>query len=625
MCGIVALLNLDGRPVDVDVLERMTASLAHRGPDGQATWTEGPIGLGHRRLAVFDVSAAGRQPMIGAQGRFAVSFNGALYDFQERRAAMAAAGVPFLGHSDTEVLVNALERDGPAGVTAFNGMFAVAAWDRRDHTLHLFRDRFGQKPLYVWREARTVIAASEIRAILAHPDVAKRPNLVAIAEYLTFQNLFRPHSMFAGIELVPPASHWTFDARSGALTTCTWWRPDFTATESGLSFEAATEETRRLIRAAVKRQAVADVPVGAYLSGGIDSGSIATLAADVVPRLSTFTCGFDLSGVTGEEAYFDERQRAEQMAKVIGTRHYECVLTARDIEPGVDAVVDHLEDLRLGMAYPNHFVAELASRFVKVTLSGAGGDELFGGYPWRYYSAFRSVGRSEYLESYFQYWQRLIPEEFRGAALTDDLETQGDDPRDVFASVFRDLPARFETPEDQISASLAFETQTFLHGLVLLSDRLSAAHGLEERAPFLDRDLVDFALKVPVQHKLANLGAMKRLDENDLAKVRARFAVHDDGKSVLRHAMFGLLPEEVRTRPKQGFSSPEASWYRGNAIAYVRRRLGDGGCGAFVRPGFVTTILDEHFSGRRNHRLLIWSLLCLEAWVDRHFPEMGRG
>lgn len=621
MCGIVALLHLDGRPVDVEVLGRITRTLAHRGPDGQDTWVEGPIGLGHRRLAVFDVSDAGRQPMTGAQGRFVVSFNGALYDFRERRAALEAVGIPFRSHSDTEVLVNTLERDGPRAVTQFNGMFAFAAWDRRDGVLHLLRDRFGQKPLYVWRDARMFIAASEIRAILAHPDVPKRPNLSAIAEYLTFQNLMRPHSMFAGVELAPAASHWTIEADGNTKKTV-WWTPDFTQADPGLSFEEATEETRRLIRQAVQRQAVADVPVGAYLSGGIDSGSIATLAMDVGPRLSTFTCGFDLSGVTGEEAYFDERQRAEQMAKAIGSRHYECVLTARDIEPGVEAVVDHLEDLRLGMAYPNHFVAELASRFVKVTLSGAGGDELFGGYPWRYYRVFRSVGRDEYLENYFQYWQRLVPAEHRGRALAGALEPFAHEGREAFVSVFHGLPARFGTPEEQISASLAFEAKTFLHGLVLLSDRLSAAHGLEERSPFLDRDLVDFALKVPVQHKLANLAEMKRLDENDLAKVRARFALFDDGKSVLRHAMYGLLPEEVRTRAKQGFSSPEASWYRGDASAYVRRRLGDGGGGAFVRPDFVRTILDEHFSGRRNHRLLIWSLLCLESWLERHFPEL---
>ncbi len=625
MCGIVALLHLDGRPVDRSLLERMTASLARRGPDGQSVWVEGPMGLGHRRLAVFDVTDAGRQPMLGAQGRFVVSFNGALYDFRARRAQLQAEGVSFHSQSDTEVLVNVLERSGPAGATAFNGMFAIAAWDRREATLHLLRDRFGQKPLYIWRDARTLIAASEIRAILLHPDVAKRPNLPALAEYLTFQNLLRPHSLFAGIELAPAASHLAIDARSGASTQRIWWAPDFTHPDQTLSFDSATEETRRLVRQAVRRQAVADVPVGAYLSGGIDSGSIAALACEATPRLSTFTCGFDLSGVTGEEAYFDERQRAEHMAKAIGARHYECVLTAHDIEAGVEAVVDNLEDLRLGMAYPNHFVAELASRFVKVTLSGAGGDELFGGYPWRYYRVFRSVSREEYLESYFQYWQRLIPEAHREHALSAPVAPFAEEARASFMSVFDGVPARFDTPEDQIAASLAFETKTFLHGLLVVSDRLSAAHGLEERTPFLDHDLVDFALRAPVRHKLANLAEMKRMDENDLAKIRTRFALHDDGKSMLRHAMYGLLPEEVRTRPKQGFSSPEASWYRGAASAYVRRRLGQGGNGAFVRPEFVRTILDEHFSGRRNHRLLIWSLLCLEAWVDRHFPELGQG
>lgn len=624
MCGVVALLNLDGRPVDRALLARMTATLAHRGPDGEDVWVEGPVGLGHRRLAVFDTSETGRQPMMGAEGRMVVSFNGALYDFRERRAALEKEGVAFRGASDTEVLANVLERSGPDGVAPFNGMFAFAAWDRRARLLHLMRDRFGQKPLYVWRDARTFVAASEIRAILAHPDVPKRPNVAAIGEYLTFQNIFRGHSMFAGVELLAPASHMSV-AADGAARSRTWWAPDFTNTDDALSFEEATEETRRLMKLAVQRQSTADVEVGSYLSGGLDSGSITALAVQHLPRIATFTCGFDMSGVTGEEAYFDERRRAEQMAMALRTRHYECVLTASDIAEGVEHVVAHLEDLRLGMAYPNWFVAGLASRFVKVTLSGAGGDELFGGYPWRYYRVFRSVDRDAYLQSYFRYWQRLIPEEDHAAAFTPELAAASGGAFETFASVFDGADVRFETPEDQIAASLMFETRTFLHGLLVLSDRISAAHGLEERTPFLDRDLVDFAMRVPVRHKLANLAAMKRMDENALEKVHARYALHDDGKNVLRHAMYGLLPEEVRTRPKQGFSSPESSWYRGEASAYVQRRLGGGGNGAFVRPDYVRTVVQEHLSGHRNHRLLIWSLLCLESWVDRHFPELGQG
>lgn len=632
MCGIVAVVHLDGTSVDCAVVRRMTATLAHRGPDGQDQWVEGPVGLGHRRLSIFDISQTGAQPLASATGNNVVTFNGALYDYRERRAALQDKGVKFRGTSDTEVLVNAFELGGSTAVEGFNGMFAFAVVDRKAQILHLFRDRYGVKPLYVWSNGRRLIAASEIRAILAHPDVPKRPNFGAIREYLTFQNLIRPHSFFAGVDLIPPGSHTTVDLSTGAVCQRIWWDYDFARPNQQISFQESSEETRYRLGIAVQRQAVADVPVGSYLSGGLDSGAISALATTHLPRLATFTVGFDMSGVSGVEANFDERRRAERMAALLKTRHFETVISARDIEDVVPRLVHHLEDPRLGMSYPNYYVAELASKFVKVVLSGVGGDELFGGYPWRYYRVFRSVDRDSFLTSYFDFWQRLIPQGDHTRAFSPALlegSAQDMAPYEIFASVFNandDL--RYGTPEEQIGSSLYFEARTFLHGLLVMQDRISMAHGIEERVPFLDNDLVDFALKVPVPHKLANLDEIKQLDENAYAKMRLRFLDADDGKNVLRQSLRNILPPEALERKKQGFSPPDAAWYRGDAIDYVKARLidrGGGALGALINQTYVHQILGEHLSGRKNNRLLIWSFLCLSYWVDEFFPELAGG
>jgi asparagine synthase (glutamine-hydrolysing) len=629
MCGIVALVHLDGSPVDRAIVARMTAALAHRGPDGQDEWVEGGVGLGHRRLAIFDISPTGAQPMASASGRHVVVFNGALYDYRERRVAQKNAGVKFRGTSDTEVLVNEFERLGAAAVETFNGMFAFAVMDRKARQLHVFRDRNGIKPLYLWNDGKRLIVASEIRAILAHPDVPKRPNYAAIREYLTFQNLIRPHSFFEGIQMVPPGSHVTVDLEHAKVRQRIWWDYDFTETDESMSFRDAAEETRLRLGIAVSRQTVADVPVGSYLSGGLDSGAISAIAAANLPRLSTFTIGFDMSHVSGIEANFDERRHAEQMAAYLKTRHFETVISARDIEEVLPRLVHHLEDPRLGMSYPNFYVAELASKFVKVTLSGAGGDELFGGYPWRYYRVFRSVDRDDFLTAYFEFWQRLIPQQDQDRAMTPALAAGGGEgatPFDIFRSVFdANKKLRFKTPEDQIATSLYFEARTFLHGLLVMQDRIAMAHGLEERVPFLDNDLVDHASRIPMRHKLANLGDMKRLDENSYAKMRLRFLDADDGKNVLRKALRDILPPEPIERKKQGFSSPDAAWYRGDAIDYVRARLIDnqgGPLGALIEQNYVREVFDEHISGKKNHRLLIWSFLCLSYWIEEFFPDL---
>jgi asparagine synthase (glutamine-hydrolysing) len=414
---------------------------------------------------------------------------------------------------------------------------------------------------------------------------------------------------------MPAGTILTFDAAGERSRR--YWDFDFTRRDEGIEAGAAVEETRRLLLDAVERQLVADVPVGAYLSGGMDSGSLVAGAVRHIPRLTTFTAGFEMSAVEGIEATFDERREAELLAYHFKTEHYEQVINSGDVRWSIPRVVWQLEDLRLGMSYPNYYVARLASKFVTVCLSGAGGDELFGGYPWRYYRVFRALDRESYLHSYYDFWQRLTTREDRRTLFRKANGADEDESFAAFAAVFADAgDLRYAGPEDHIANALYFECKTFLHGLFAVGDKLSMASGLEERFPFMDNALVEWAQRLPIRHKLADLEHMLSIDEDALRKKTLAMSSYDGGKSVLRRAMAGLLPAEVWNRPKQGFSAPEGSWYRGENAAYVRDLLlgNDLAMAEHIEPSFVHRIVAEHTEGRANHRLLIWSFLCFEWW-----------
>ena len=623
MCGIAGLYDLRGAPVEPSVIASMRDALAHRGPDDEGLLVEGNLGLGHRRLSIIDLTKAARQPMQSPDGRISVIFNGEIYNFRELRALLEKCGWEFRTRSDTEVLIAGYAIWGIRELAhRIDGMAAFALWDRQLKRLFLVRDRFGVKPLYLWRTGHHLAFASEIKAFMAHPEFKVRVNQSALREYFTFQNLFRQHTLFDGVEQLPAATILTLD--SGGERRETYWDYDFSKPEP-MDPEVAVATLERLMREAVNRQLVSDVPVGAYLSGGMDSGAIVALAAGNVPRLQTFTAGFELSRVDGIEATFDERRAAELMAYTCKTEHYEQVMNAGDIRWSLPRVVWHLEDLRLGMSYPNYYISRLASKFVKVCLSGAGGDELFGGYPWRYYRVFRSLDQDHYLENYYGFWQRLTNAQDRKAL----FRSGGDDEDEmfgVFRSVFNDAKGlSFETPEDQIQASLYFECRTFLSGLLLVGDKMAMASGLEERFPFLDNALVDFAMRLPVSHKLADLDHMLTIDEDAVRKKLVAQDAFAGGKSCLRQAMAHILPPEVMERRKQGFSSPEASWYRGENAEYVREMLlgPDLASSPYLSPDFVRAKVEEHMSGQANHRLLIWSFLSFEQWC-RTFENGSR-
>jgi asparagine synthase (glutamine-hydrolysing) len=621
MCGITGLINLDGAPVSPVILQKMADAIAHRGPDGEGHWIEGGVGFGHRRLAIIDLSPAGHQPMISADHRYVISYNGEVYNYRELRAELEAAGYWFRSKTDTEVVLYAFAHWGSDALLRFNGMFALAILDRKEKTLIIARDRYGIKPLYYARQGKVFAFGSEQKAITAMPGFRRQLDKAALLEYLTFQNIFTDRTLLEDVKLLPAGHFAQIDLGHSDthLKLTRYWDYRFREPEQVKDKREYAEELDRLFHQAVNRQLVSDVELGTYLSGGMDSGSITAIASQSIPNLKTFTCGFDLSSASGIELGFDERVKAEAMSARFKTEHYEMVLKAGDMERCMPALVRHLEEPRVGQSYPNYYAAKLASRFVKVVMSGAGGDELFGGYPWRYYRAVVNQDFEHYIDQYYGFWQRLIPNSELSkvfAPIWGDVKHVWT--RDIFRDVFLTHDNELDRPEDYINHSLYFEAKTFLHGLFVVEDKLSMAHSLESRVPFMDNDLVDFAMTCPVSLKLNNLDNALRINENDPGnKTGKYFQKTNDGKQLLRDVMSRLIPDEVTKAEKQGFSSPDASWFKGESIDFVRRTLIQGTPRIYdvLDRKAVTEMIDEHLQGSQNRRLLIWSLLNVEAWM----------
>lgn len=627
MCGIAGIIHLDSAPVSPPVLQRMTDALRHRGPDGEGQWIEGNVGIGHRRLAIIDLSAAGHQPMVSADHRYVLSYNGEIYNFRELRAELEAAGYWFRSKTDSEVLLNALAEWGIGALHRFNGMFAFALWDRKKRTMLLARDRYGIKPLYVSRQGTTFVFGSEQKAILAVSGFQRRLDKAALFEYFTFQNIFTDRTLLEDIQLLPAGHYALLDLNqeSPQLRRTQYWDYEFREPQQRYDAREYREELDRLFRQAVNRQLVTDVELGSYLSGGMDSGSITAVAAKSFPYLKTFTCGFDLSSASGIELAFDERAKAEAMSYHFKTEHYEMVLKAGDMERVLPKLTFHLEEPRVGQSYPNYYAAQLASKFVKVVLSGTGGDELFGGYPWRYYRAVVNDNFEHYVDKYYQYWQRLVDHsQLRQvfAPIWSDIAQVST--RDIFRGVFPREQADLHSPEDYINHSLYFEAKTFLHGLLVVEDKLSMAHGLESRVPYLDNDLVEFAMRCPVGLKLNSLSDVVRINENEPGDKQGKFFEKTrDGKQILRDVMAHYIPDEIIRATKQGFSAPDASWFKGESIEFVKRLLLNRNARIYSIMDFkaVEALVQEHLKGVQNRRLLIWSLLNVEEWLRLSFAD----
>jgi len=668
MCGIVGALSLNKSSINIDYTKPMADKIAHRGPDDagylyfhtgtrhkknisfyqnttdeqfknlettlpsiestamqrELHYHDYDLYMGHRRLSILDVSYAGHQPMSDLSKNIWISYNGEIYNFNELRSKLKKLGHKFKSNTDTEVIIYSYIEWGIDCIKKFNGMFAFSLYDNYKKKFYLCRDRYGIKPVYYHiTKDKTFIYGSEIKSILEYKEYKSKIDKEALVEYFTFQNIFTNKTLHKDIQILEAGHYFEIDLSSKNSKKVQYWDFDFNNPETAKDEREYVEELDRLFSQAVKRQLVSDVPVGSYLSGGIDSGSITAIASNHFQQsnnfLKTFTIGFDLTSASGLERSFDERTKAEFMSHKFKTEHYEMVLKSGDMERCLENFAYHLEEPRVGQSYPNYYAAKLASKFVKVVLSGAGGDELFAGYPWRYFNIINNKNFDDYIDKYYKIWQRLIPNKEiinLFAPISSDIKNVWT--RDIFKNVFKkNLLA--EKPEDYINNSLYFEAKTFLHGLLVVEDKLSMAHSLENRVPFLDNDLVDFAQKIPVKFKIKKINTTIKIDENEINK-RKKI---NDGKIIFRKSISKYMPKDINQAVKQGFSSPDQSWFKGESIDFVKEKLfnSDGKIYNYLDKNTVQKLTNEHLSGKKNRRLFIWSLLNFKLWGELFLNE----
>ena len=603
MCAIAGIINFDGAPVDSGLIGKMCDFMRHRGPDDRGTQVLDHVALGHQRLSIIDLSANGRNPVANEDGTVWLVCNGEIYNYQPLRSDLIARGHVFKSQTDTEVILHLYEEKGAGCVEDLNGMFAFAIWDAGAGRLLLARDRFGINPLYHTRVGRSLFFASEIKAFIAVPGFRAAADPLAMAEHFTFQNTFGDRTLFKGVGLLEAGT--VLLAEAGEVRTRRYWDLRFD-NDFGPTADQWAHGLRERFEAAVSRQLMSDVPLGTYLSGGMDTGAISAVSAASIPGLHTFTCGFDLpEGASGLERYFDERREARHLSEIIGTAHHELEIGPDAMRAIFPKVVWHLDEPRVGISYQVYAMAELIGKYVTVVLSGVGGDELFAGYPWRY-GPVAAWDTDDFNDRYYRMWIRFLDDAEKKTLFSDAVNRQltGFSTADAFDGVMRG----FTGEKDPLNMALYFDFKTFLNGLLIVDDKLSMAHSLEARVPFLDNELVAYVSRIPPKFKFSG----------------------GSGKIVLKAAMKGLLPEETLNRRKQGFTPPDQTWYKGGTLDYIRELIQ--GPRAlerdYFRPAAIEAIIDDHLAGRRNHRFLIWSLMAFEWWnrlfVDgEHAGMMG--
>jgi asparagine synthase (glutamine-hydrolysing) len=591
VCGIAGIVHLDGRPVDDADIKRMTDALAHRGPDGEGQWCEGSVGLGHRRLAIIDLSEEASQPMHSLDKRFVITYNGEVYNFKELRRELELGGSRFHSRSDSEVVLEAISTWGvDDALRRFNGMFALAIWDRHHKLLHLARDRYGIKPLYVYENGDIFAFASEPKALRALNRVSEDVDPYSLAEYLTFQDIYSHRTLTKNIRAFPAAHRVTIALEGNRRPTprafWSWPVHRDQGTLAGSTTQDIAEEIQRLFTQAVHRQVVSDVPIGAFLSGGIDSSAIAQDAVSLVPDLRTFTVGFDLENVAASERHFDERHTARRVSRTLGTLHHEVKVQSNDVLGALDAIAFHQDEPRAGQSYPNRFAAQLAGRTTRVVLGGTGGDELFAGYPWRLPGT--SLDLATATKVHFEQVNRVFPLPVLKRVLAPVWHEISDfDPRELHGRIFQ---AGWDPDDDAnapIHAALNFDLRKFLPALLAVDDRQGMAFGVEARAPFLDNDLVDFVSLLPAGDLAPNI----YFGDSGPGGQRS------DGKTLLRFALRSRLPNFVLDAPKQGFAAPDTLWWRTDLRSAVRERI-------VATP---LSVLDSSY--------------LLRLWDEEHFPR----
>ena len=620
MCGIAGRFNFHSRaPVAEPLIAGMCELLAHRGPDGQGIFVEGPIGLGHRRLAILDLSDAGRQPMSNAEGDLCITFNGEIYNFLELRADLERRGHRFRSGTDTEVLLASYRQWGIGSLERLRGMFAFAIWDRTAQTLFIARDRLGKKPLCYWLDDDGLAFASEPKAFLADPGFEPQPDLDAVSHYLSYQYVPNPSSAFKDVRKLPPACYMIVSP--GRVRTERYWELRYNPKRQ-MKEDAACEELLARLTDAVRLRLISDVPLGAFLSGGIDSSAIVALMAAQGGRVKTFSIGFD------EEEY-NELPYARAIVERYSTDHHEFVVRpdARDIFPKL--VWHYNEPFADPSAIATYYLSELTRRHVTVALNGDAGDENFAGYT-RYMpaggltrvceglpakarqmahvlaSALPSSNRSDGWVSRGRNWTGRLamsvqeryacgmmqfPPSLKSNLCTPDFTmATGRDSRDILLDEFRRTDA-----SHRVDMLLHADVNRYLPDALLVKvDIASMAHGLEARSPLLDHEFMEFAATLPADFKLRG----------------------STTKYIFKRAVRPLLPPQLIDRPKKGFSVPLDRWFRGELkeMAYgllLDRRSIERG---YFHAHMITRLLDEHVRYVHDWADQLWNLLMLELW-----------
>jgi asparagine synthase (glutamine-hydrolysing) len=624
MCGIAGKLFFDReRKVDREVLHAMNCVLAHRGPDDSGIFHDGAIGLAHRRLSIIDLSPAGHQPMSNADETLWITFNGEIYNFKELRAGLEASGIRFRSQTDTEVILALWEREGPACIERLCGMFAFGLWDARRRRLTLVRDRVGKKPLLYYVDAEKAVFASDAKGILADPDVPAAPDLDAVDHYLTYGYVPSPRSAFRGFSKVPPAHYVEIDA--GGVRVQRYWRLRYRP-KLNVSEDEACEMLRDRLREAVRRRLVADVPIGAFLSGGIDSSAVVAFMSELTSKpVKTFSIGFD------DEKY-NELPWARLVATRYGTDHHELV-----VKPDAAAILPEIvwhygEPFADSSAIPTFYLAELARQHVTVALNGDAGDENFAGYEryWlhklttrsdrlrRPFSAAIGVGvwalprggdpkalpfrirqfwadRNVEPRRRYGRWMTIFNEPSKADVCTSAFReaTAASDPMDTLLGAY----ALADTP-DLLDATLGADIATYLPGdLLVKMDVATMAYGLEGRSPMVDHEFMEFAAALPSHFKLRK----------------------GEKKYLFKRAVRDLVPAGILSRPKMGFGVPISPWLRGPLRDLLHDTLFSRASAArgLFNPQAVLRLIHEHDRQIGAHHPQLWALLMLELWFAR--------
>jgi asparagine synthase (glutamine-hydrolysing) len=628
VCGIVGnVLARADRAVDSKVLKRMADRIRHRGPDDEGFFVRGPVGLGTRRLKIIDLET-GHQPLSGEDGSTWVAFNGEIYNYRELGDDLRARGHVFATRSDTEVIVHGYEEHGVGVLRELEGMFGFAVWDDSTRTLVLARDRLGIKPLYYAVLPDQIVFASEIKAVLEHPAVDRALDVTSLSQYLAHEYVPAPRSIFKCVRKLP-AGHW-LTYRDGHVKVEPYWDVEY-GKAGQVAEEEAVERLRAELERSVRQHLISDVPLGVFLSGGIDSSAVAALAArHVSGRLQTFSIGF-------EDAAFDESAHARRVANALGTEHHEEILSPRaamDLVAGLPDLLD--EPLGDASLLPTFLLSRFARRAVTVALTGDGGDEVFAGYPT--YQAHRLARAYSAVPRWIR--ERVIRPAVASLPVSmgdlsidfrlkrfvegmpyDPVERHAvwlgsftpDEQRELFTpeavgrmesapsyAAFHDIAAQVPGATD-LDRELYLDLKGYLgEGVLSKVDRASMACSLEVRVPLLDRRVVELAAGLPPGLKLHGLTT----------------------KYVFKRALAGLVPKEILHRKKKGFSIPVARWFRGQLRGLLREACSPDAIrvGGLFRPEAVERLMAEHEAGHRDHRKKLYTLLAYQLWARRYRP-----